>query len=89
MTELGIILDFKDGIITINENKLPMQSIRDFPSSNKEALCFNNCLANNEPKSTEVVTQRVVKILEAKYEKANLPEVIKNNCSHLNAEEQT
>ena len=58
-------------------------------SSNKEALSFNNCLANDEPKSTEVVTQRVVKILEAKYEKANLPEVIESKCSHLNSKEKT
>ena len=37
MTELGIILDFKEQIATINEIKLPMQSINDLPSSNKEA----------------------------------------------------
>ena len=35
-----------------------------------------------------VATQRVVKILDAKYEKANLPEIIKNNFSHLDSEEQ-
>ena len=88
MTELGIILDFKHRIITIDEIKLPMQSIEDLPSSNKEALSLNNCLANDEPKSTEEATQCVVKILDAKYEEANLPEVIENNCSHLNAKEQ-
>jgi hypothetical protein len=62
MTELGIILDFKDRIITINEIKLPMQSIKDLISSNKEALSFNNCIANNEPKNTKVATQHVVQI---------------------------
>ena len=67
MTELGIILDFKDKIITIDEIKLSMQSIEDLTSSNKEALSFNNHLANNEPKSSEVATQRVAKILDAKY----------------------
>ena len=38
MTELGIILDFKEQIITIDEIKLPMRSINNLPSSNKEAL---------------------------------------------------
>ena len=49
----------------------------------------NNHLANIEPKSTEVATHRVVKILDAKYEKANLPEIIKINSSRLNSKEQT
>ena len=59
---------------------MPLRSIKDFPSSNKEALNFNNRLANDEPKSTELATQCVVKILDAEYEKANLPEIIENNC---------
>jgi hypothetical protein len=62
MTELGIILDFKEKIITIDEIKLPMQSIKDLPSSNKEALRYKNCMKNDEPKATELATQRVVKI---------------------------
>jgi hypothetical protein len=37
MTELGIILDFKEQIITIDEIKLPMRRIYDLPSSNNEA----------------------------------------------------
>ena len=57
--------------------------------SNKEALDFNTSIARSvEPKSTELATQRIVKILDAKYEKANIPELIKNNCSHLSPEEQ-
>ena len=38
MTELVIILDFKEQIITIDEIKLPMRNINNLPSSNKEAL---------------------------------------------------
>ena len=48
MTELGIILDFKDNVITIDEIKLPKRSIEVLPSSNKKALSFNSCLANDE-----------------------------------------
>ena len=89
MNELGIILDFSEKMITIDSIKLPMRSIENLPKSNKEALDFNTTLARSvEPKSTELATQRIVKILDAKYEKANIPEVINNNCSHLNPEEQ-
>ena len=34
MTELVIILNFKTEIMTIDEIKLPMQNIKDLPSSN-------------------------------------------------------
>ena len=89
MTELGIILDFKHRMITIDEIKLPMRNIEDLPASNKKALSYNTRLANKyEPKSTELATQRVVKILDANYEKANLPEIVQNNCSHLKPAEQ-
>ena len=36
----------------------------------------------------EAFRQSSLKMLDAKYEKAILPEIIKNNCSHLNSEEQ-
>ena len=68
MNEVGIILDFNTKEITIDCIKLPMQSIDGLPTSNKEVLGFNNSLAKNqEPKSTKLATQRIVKILDAKY----------------------
>ena len=69
MTELGIILDFKEQTITIDEIKFPMQNIKDLPVSNKKALSYQNSLANDEPICTELATQGVVKILDAKYKK--------------------
>ena len=80
MTELGIILEFKEQVITIDEIKLPFQNIKDLPSSNKEALRYKIRLATNEPKSTELETQRVVKILDANYEKEDLPEMVNTKC---------
>ena len=38
MTELGIILDFKHKMITINEIELSMQNIKDLPVSNKKSF---------------------------------------------------
>jgi hypothetical protein len=36
-----------------------------------------------EPASTRNATKRVVEILDAKYDKADLPGIVKNNCAHL------
>ena len=89
MNDLGIILDFKSKIVTVDDIELPMRSIERLPTSNKKALNFNNSVARNiEPKSTEFATQRIVTILDAKYEKANLPEIVNNNCTHLSTKEQ-
>ncbi len=42
----------------------------------------NTCFAQ-EPMSTRSETKRVVEILDAKYEIADLPAIIRGNCSHL------
>ncbi len=47
-----------------------------------KALMENTCFAQ-EPISTRSSTKRMVKILDAKYEKADLPAIIRENCSHL------
>ncbi len=48
------------------------------------ALRENACFAQ-EPISTHSATKRLVKILDDKYEKADLPAIIRENCSHLTA----
>ena len=89
MEAIGIILNFVNKVITIDSIVLPMQSINKLQTSNKRALGFNNSLAKNvEPKSTELATWCIVEILDAKYEKANLPDIVQNNCAHLNPVEQ-
>ena len=66
-----------------------MRSIDELPTFNRKALRFNNSLAKNqEPKSTELATQPIVNILDAKYEKANLPDILNNECAHLTPTEQ-
>jgi hypothetical protein len=37
------------------------------------------------PISTHSTTERTVEILDAKYENADLPAIIRENCSHLKA----
>ena len=66
-----------------------MKHIDQLPKSQQKALVYNNCSANNlETKSTKLATECIVKILDDKYEKANLPDIVKNNCDHLWPEEQ-
>jgi hypothetical protein len=88
LDELGIILDFKHKMITINEIELSMQSITDMPRSKSKALALNNSLAvSKEPLSTEQATQHIAQILDASYKKADLQAVV-DSCSHLSSEEK-
>ncbi len=72
MKKYGIILAFKDKIITVDEVKLPMQNINYLHGSNTlRALKLNHSLAM-EPHSTQDATKLVKQILVAKYQTADL-----------------
>ncbi len=58
MKEYGIILDFKDKMITVDEIRLPMRNINYLQGSNIRALRLNHSLAM-EPQSTQDATKRV------------------------------
>jgi hypothetical protein len=89
LNELGIILNFKHKMITIDEIELPMRSIEQLPTSRKRALTLSNSLARSkEPSSTEQATQRVVRILDANYKKADLQAIVDTNCLHLSSHDQ-
>jgi hypothetical protein len=86
---LGVKLDFQEKTITIDKVLLPMRN-----SANQQlkpritrALRENTCFAQ-EPISTHSKTEHLVEILDAKYEKADLPAIIRENCSHLKASER-
>jgi hypothetical protein len=88
MKRYGIILDFKDKMITVDEVKLPMQNINYLQgSSTLSALKLNHSLAM-EPQSTQEVTKRVTRILDAKYQKADLQSIVKDKCKHLSTNQQ-
>ena len=50
-------------------------------------LKHNTCLAQ-EPESTQNATKRVVEILDAKYDKADIPGIVRDNCKHLKPSER-
>jgi hypothetical protein len=88
MKKYGIILDFKDKMITIDEVKLPLQNINYLHgSSTLPALKLNHSLAM-EPQSPQYATKHVTQILDAKYQKAELQSIVRHNCKHLSADQQ-
>jgi hypothetical protein len=84
-------LDFKEKTIKIDDILLPMRNIAilQLKPSITRVLRHNTCFAQ-EPISTRSTTKRVVEILDAKgkYEKADLPAIIRENCSHLKASDR-
>ncbi len=88
MHDVSAVLNFKYRSITIDNILLPMRNIATLQlnSSITRALrqnrACNPCLAQ-EPVSTKYGTKRVIAILDAKYDKADLPAIIGDNCSHL------
>jgi hypothetical protein len=82
--DMCAVLDFKEKTITIDDILLPMRNINNLQlkSSISRALKFNSIFAQ-EPESTRNATKCIVEILDAKYDKANLPSIAKNNCVHL------
>jgi hypothetical protein len=81
---IGAVLDFKERTITIDDIFLPMRNINNLqlkPSISR-AFKLNSSFAQ-EPASTRNATKRVVEIFDAKYDKADLPSIVKNNWVHL------
>jgi hypothetical protein len=88
MKKYGIILDFKDKMITVDEVKLPMQNINYLQGfSTLCVLKLDHSLAM-EPQSTQDATKHVTWIPDAKYQKADLQSIVRNNCKHLSADQQ-
>jgi hypothetical protein len=87
MKEFGIILNFKDKMITIDETILPMRDINKLQGSSiLRAPWLNHSLAM-EPQSTQDATERVTQILYAKYSKADLQLVVRDICKHLKVDQ--
>jgi hypothetical protein len=75
-------------MITVDEVNWPMQNINYLQgSSTLCALKLNHSLAM-EPQSTQDATKRVTQILDAKYKKAELQAIVRDNCKHLCANQQ-
>ena len=89
MHDLGVKLDFQEKTIIIDKILLPMRNIANLQLIPRitRALRENTCFAQ-EPISTRSATKCMVKILDAKYEKADLPAIFRENRSHLTASDR-
>ncbi len=75
-------------MITVDEVKLPMQNINYLQgSSTLSVLRLNHCLAM-EPQSIQDATKRVTRILDPRYQKADLQSIVRDNCKHLSTDQQ-
>ena len=85
MAKLGIVLDFSKKSIIIDHIELPMKPLKSF----KDSKLLNGFHRDHlEPKSTREATKRTIEILDAKYEKANLAEIVNEYCAHLHSRQQ-
>jgi hypothetical protein len=89
MHDLEVKLDFQEKTITIDKILLPIRNIANLQLKPRitRALRENTCFAQ-EPISTRSKTKRIVEILNTKYEKADLPAIIRENFSHLTASDR-
>jgi hypothetical protein len=86
--KFGIILNFKDKMITIDEIILPMRKINNLQGAIILCALKHNHILAMEPQSTQDATERATRILNAKYSKADLQSVFRDNCKHLSANHQ-
>jgi hypothetical protein len=78
LRELGITLNFKDNTVTWDNSTIHMRS---------QSSRINNAYFIRDSVELEDSTTRIKRILDAKYEKADLSLIVEQ-CSHLNSEEK-
>jgi len=86
--DIGAVLD-REKTITIDSILLPMRNIVNLqvkPSITRALK--HNAFQAQEPISTQKAIKRVIGMLDAKYDKANLPEIVRTSCPHLTPPEQ-
>ena len=81
LTEIGAILNFSENTLTIDKVTLPMRQHDSFMDLNQLS---NSLREHLEPQSTLEATHRAVEILDANYDKADLPNIVNEKCKHLN-----
>ena len=85
MARLGIVLDFEEKAITIDRIKLEMRPLKNLGDSK----AINNLYREHiEPNSMREATNRVLEILDANYQKANLAEIVNDYSNHLSVPER-
>jgi len=77
--DIGAVLDFREKTITIDGILWPTRNIVNLQVKPS---------VTQEPISTQKATKRFIGILDAKYDKAEIPEIVRTSCPHLTPSEQ-
>ena len=85
LAQWGAILDFFEGTMTIDGQTIPL---REHTALDDKRRLMNIYRAATEPAATKEETERVTRILDAKYDAADLPKIVEENCSHLTARQK-
>ena len=85
LAHIGTVLNFAKQTVTIDQIELPMRPHDSFMSPKELRYQFRRDL---EPKATADATARVERILDAKYEKADIRQTVLDNCKHLTLRQQ-
>jgi hypothetical protein len=88
MNELGIMLEFKAKMITIDEIILPMRNINHLKGASMLRTLKLNNSSEMEPQSTHDVTKHATRLLDLKYKIADLQSIVKKNYKYLSANQQ-
>jgi hypothetical protein len=84
MHNLGVKLDFQEKTLTIDEILLPMRNFSNLQLKPRIAGALRETTQSaQEPISIHNKTKRMMKIVDAKYEKADLPSIMREKRSHL------
>ena len=67
-------MDFKRQMIEIDQIDLPMRKLSELQQRKQVFQTFKT----PEPTTTSALTKRTVRILDVKYEKADLPAIVEN-----------
>ena len=82
---MGVIMDFAKKQITTDHNMLPMKLLKCF----LDTKALNNFHRDHlEPTRNMESTEYTVELLDAKYEKSNLAEIIHEHCAHLSSQQR-
>ena len=78
---LKVVIDFEYQVIKWDDVSIPMNRTKLSKNIKKELNAIFQLAT--EPKTVQQATERVSRILDASYEKANLVEVVDKHCCHL------
>jgi hypothetical protein len=81
MKEFGIILNFRDKMITIDKIIFPVRNINNLQGPSILGVLRHNHSLAMEPQSTQDATKHARQILDAKYSKTDLHSVVRDNAS--------